>query len=614
MKNFNLRRAVIFIVILGLISASFFFESIILKLLFYVLTIIIISLVIFIRNGKDQTINEENVDETINEEGNLSYQKETKQNTILEKDDSILTDLDLQQRLSNTKVTKLVPQDLNITYRKIALEEIPAGSSGEAQFNYYLEKTLEVIKYVFDAHAAIFFWYRRDRGEIIFYNYAAEEEGFQKFKYSLGTDIISKVIIKENPIYTCNINSNVEESLIKYYRVPIGIKSIAAVPVFINNKVIGVLAIDSKSEDAFGPEHIFTLGRFVRMITIVLNIYDQRYQYELVNQKLDALLDLIGISTREFDERKLMQNFIVLLDKLCEWDVLGIVLYDGSAKTYLLKKVINKTSTDYLGEGLPVDISLDTLIGNVIRSGNSIKLDDSSNNKYFLYRKGTLSDIKGSLIIVPINSNGRIHGAFVLENLKKKKYSDDDVRIVENVANYFAFQLDNLMNKNLLEKYLSIDLETMLLNRQTFERKVSEVTKITGGEKHIGLALITVDRVDKLIMKYSQKVIPKIAKHIAMRLNKEAEDLMELGRLDTLKFGVLFINREPSVDNIWCQKIMQKISGEFIDFEDNKFGVTVSIGYAGGTKNIRAETLFHSAETALNKAVLDGGNKIRTVK
>lgn len=610
MIKFNLKRIIIFVLILGFLVASFLIDSIVIKLILIGLTIIIISLLIFVRD-ETKKVNEV-VDET-NEE-KFSPDNNEKQNQKFETNDKILTEADIRERLLTKKVTQFVPQDLNTNYRKIVLEEIPASASEDVQFNFYLEKTLDVIKYVFMAHSAIFFWYRRDKNQIIFHIHSSDEDELQKLKYELGTDIISKVILTGNPNYTCNINSNVEADLIKYYQMPIGIKSIAAVPVFINNKVIGVLAIDSKSEDAFGPETIYTLGKFVRMITLILNIYDKKFNIELVNQKFDALLELIGNSTREYDDRKLIQNFIVVLDKFLEWDVLGIVLYDAGAKTYILKKVVNRTSIDYMGEGLPVDISLETLIGNAIRSGNSVKIDDSSYNKYFLYRKNALSDIKGSLMIVPINSSGRIHGAFVLENLKKKRYFDDDVRLVEKVANYFAFQLDNLLNKNLLEKYLSIDLETMLLNRQTFERKIHEVTKITAGDKHIGLALISVDRVDKLIRKHSQKVIPKIAKHIAMRLNKEAEDLMVIGRLDTLKFGILFINREPSVDNIWCQKIIQKISGEFIDYEDDKFGITVSIGYAGGTKNIRAETLIQSAETALNKAIIDGGNKIRTVK
>jgi transcriptional regulator with GAF, ATPase, and Fis domain len=608
--KFNLKRIIIFVLILGFLVASFLIDSIVIKLILIGLTIIIISLLIFVRD-ETKKVNEI-VDET--DEEKFSPDNNEKQNQKFETNDKILTEADIRERLLTKKVTQFVPQDLNTNYRKIVLEEIPASASEDVQFNFYLEKTLDVIKYVFMAHSAIFFWYRRDKNQIIFHIHSSDEDELQKLKYELGTDIISKVILTGNPNYTCNINSNVEADLIKYYQMPIGIKSIAAVPVFINNKVIGVLAIDSKSEDAFGPETIYTLGKFVRMITLILNIYDKKFNIELVNQKFDALLELIGNSTREYDDRKLIQNFIVVLDKFLEWDVLGIVLYDAGAKTYILKKVVNRTSIDYMGEGLPVDISLETLIGNAIRSGNSVKIDDSSYNKYFLYRKNALSDIKGSLMIVPINSSGRIHGAFVLENLKKKRYFDDDVRLVEKVANYFAFQLDNLLNKNLLEKYLSIDLETMLLNRQTFERKIHEVTKITAGDKHIGLALISVDRVDKLIRKHSQKVIPKIAKHIAMRLNKEAEDLMVIGRLDTLKFGILFINREPSVDNIWCQKIIQKISGEFIDYEDDKFGITVSIGYAGGTKNIRAETLIQSAETALNKAIIDGGNKIRTVK
>lgn len=572
---------------------------------------LIVSLLIFLRNGSSKKF--DTVDET-EYENDLSENEEelTGQNEI---NNTILTEADILERQSKAKITQFVPNDLNAQYKKIANEEIPVSSSSDTQFNFFLEKTLDIIRNYFNAYSAIFFWYRKDKNQIIFYTFSSEEVAFQKLKYEVGTDIISKVILTGNPTYTCNINSNVEADLIKYYQTPIGIKSVAAVPVNFNNRLIGILAIDSKNEDAFGPETIYNLGKFVRLITFILGVYDQKYNIDIVNQKLDALLELIGNSTREYDENKLIQNFIVVLDKFVEWDALGIVLYNAEAKAYILRKVVCRVAVTYMGEGLPVEVNNETLIGHAITEGNSVKIDDASSNTYYLYRKNVFSDIKGSIMIVPISSAGRVtHGAFVLENLKKKKYFDDDVRLVEKVANYFAFQLDNLFNRNLLRKYLSIDLDTMLLNRQTFEKKVNEVAKITSGEKHIGLALISVDRVDKLIKKYSQKVIPKIAKHVAMRLNKEAEELMEIGRVDTLTFGVLFINREPTVDNIWCQKIMQKISNELIDYRDDKFGITVSIGYAGGTKNIRGETLFQAAEFALSKAIDDGGNKIRTYK
>lgn len=611
MIKLNLKRVLVFLGILGLLVASLQTDLIYLRLILIGLIMLIVSLLIFLRNGSSKKF--DTVDET-EYENDLSENEEelTGQNEI---NNTILTEADILERQSKAKITQFVPNDLNAQYKKIANEEIPVSSSSDTQFNFFLEKTLDIIRNYFNAYSAIFFWYRKDKNQIIFYTFSSEEVAFQKLKYEVGTDIISKVILTGNPTYTCNINSNVEADLIKYYQTPIGIKSVAAVPVSFNNRLIGILAIDSKNEDAFGPETIYNLGKFVRLITFILGVYDQKYNIDIVNQKLDALLELIGNSTREYDENKLIQNFIVVLDKFVEWDALGIVLYNAEAKAYILRKVVCRVAVTYMGEGLPVEVNNETLIGHAITEGNSVKIDDASSNTYYLYRKNVFSDIKGSIMIVPISSAGRVtHGAFVLENLKKKKYFDDDVRLVEKVANYFAFQLDNLFNRNLLRKYLSIDLDTMLLNRQTFEKKVNEVAKITSGEKHIGLALISVDRVDKLIKKYSQKVIPKIAKHVAMRLNKEAEELMEIGRVDTLTFGVLFINREPTVDNIWCQKIMQKISNELIDYRDDKFGITVSIGYAGGTKNIRGETLFQAAEFALSKAIDDGGNKIRTYK
>lgn len=613
MVKINLKRILILLILLSFLSGAILIDYLIVKIILTGIAIILISFIIFFRNGNVKTEPKfsSETDYNIDEDEEVINNS----NLNIEQNDKILTDLDIQERAISRKISQLIPQDLNEQYKKIVFEPIPSSSSVESQFNFILEKILDVIKHVFLAHSAIFFWYRKDKGQIIFHNFSSDETNLQKIKYPIGSDIISKVIISGNPNYTCNINSNVESDLIKYYHGPIGIRSIAAVPVYLNEKIIGVLAVDSKSEDAFGPETIYTLGKFVRMITLILSIYDEKFNIELVNQKLDALLELIGSSTRELSEKRLIQSFIVLLDKFLEWDVLGIVLYDSEAKNYILKKLVNRTSIDYMGESLPVDTTEDTLIGTSLKRGNSIRIDDSGVNKYFLFRKNAPSDIKGSLMIVPITSNGRIHGAFVFESLKKKIYTDDDVRLVEKVASYFASQLDFLLNKLLLENYLSIDLETMLFNRSTFEKRVQEeLTKFKTTDMHIGLALIVVDKVDKIVKKYSQKVIPKIAKHIALQLSKEAEDLMLIGRLENLKFGVLFLNRDSASDNVWCQKILQKISGESIFYEEQEIGITVSIGYAGGVKIVRAETLFNLADTALNKAILDGGNRIRTTK
>lgn len=84
-------------------------------------------------------------------------------------------------------------------------------------------------------------------------------------------------------------------------------------------------AVDSKVEDAFGPETIFTLGKFVRMITLILSIYDEKFNIEMSNQKLDAVLELVGNNTTPSDERRLIQSIIVVLDKFLEWDVLGVI-------------------------------------------------------------------------------------------------------------------------------------------------------------------------------------------------------------------------------------------------------------------------------------------------
>lgn len=607
----NFKRAITLAVLLVFVLISILVENPIIKYVFIGLTIVIISFIIFFRDGESSIQSKENSNDTSTEDDTENYDTDSGSNTKF--NDKILTEEDLKLQTS-PRISQLIPKDLSEQYRRIACEPVP-GVSEDIQFNFVLEKTLELIKDIMLAHSVIFFWYRRDRGQIIFHNYVSEEKELQKIKFQIGSDLISKVIITAQPTYTSNINSNVEADLIRYYPHPVGIKSVAAVPVFLNEKLIGVLAVDSKSDDAFGSESIYSLGRFVRLITLILSIYDEKFNVELINQKLEALLELIGLSTRELDEKKLVQNFIVVLDKFIEWDVLAIVLYDVNIKNFVLKKVVNRTPTDYLGEGSPIDIGQDTLVGKSISSQYSIRIDDTGSNKYSIYRKNDGSNIKGSMMIIPINSGNIVYGAIVIESLKKKLYTDDDVRLIEKVTSHLGNQLDNLITKKILNDYLSIDLETLLLNKSTFEKRVKEeLLKFKNTDMHIGLALIKVDKSENLIKKYSEKVIPKIAKHIALQLTKETEELMLLGRLEPLKFGVLFLNRDSAADNIWCQKIILKIASEMISYGDHQFAITVSVGYAGGVKLIKAETLFNSAETALNRAILDGGNKIRTIK
>lgn len=606
----NIKQVILLGFIIILIVLNLVIQSSLLKVIFAFLVIITIGYIVFFRNGQFSLRQSKIAYSDNYYDDNV---KETEINTSVAHE-RIMTEDDLLFEKQTAKITPFVPSNLKDDYYIIANQPIPTSTNEDTRFNFILEKILEVIKIILPAYSVIFFWYNKRKGQVIVHTYASDSHEIQNIRYDLSDDVVSKVVMTNSPEFLSNINSNVEASLIRYYKNPIGIKSVVAVPIYYNEQLIGVLVADSKSDDSFGAETVYLLGRFVRLITLNLSVFDEKYNVSQINQKFDSIINLIAFNYKGINETILIQKLIVSFGNLLEWDVFAIVLYNSNYRQYLIQKVTNHSSLIYSGEGTQIDLE-GTLVGKSIQTGNSIKIDDSSSSGYFVYKVNQTSSIQGSIIITPIISPNMVYGAFVFENLKKDFYTNEDVRLIEKIASFFSSQLDALYNLKLLNEYLSIDLDTMLLNKTNFEKRVQEeLTKFKFTQMNVGFAYIVVDKANKLLQQFSDKISAKIAKHVTFYLNKYAEDLMLFGRVDKFKFGVLFLNKEDTDAYLWCEKIRQAINKDLLSYENQQVNLSVSIGYTGGKKHTNVETLFNDAEIALNKALSEGGNKVKSIK
>ena len=62
----------------------------------------------------------------------------------------------------------------------------------------------------------------------------------------------------------------------------------------------GVLVVDSKAPDAFGIETVYSLGRFVRIIAIIISLFDEKFSGSTSEQRLETLLNILK-TERKFD-------------------------------------------------------------------------------------------------------------------------------------------------------------------------------------------------------------------------------------------------------------------------------------------------------------------------
>src|ERR1035437_10552589 len=157
--------------------------------------------------------------------------------------------------------------------------------------------------------------------------YISNSTDFSNRKFDVEDDILSKIVQKGEPELLSDISSAAEADVIRYYNTPQQVRSFVGVPLFYDKSLIAIIAIDSKMEDAFGIETIFSLGRFVRLVTILIAIFEEKHTESVSQQRLKGILNLIKPDQKIESIDDLTSSIEESVNLLIPWDAFVFVFY-----------------------------------------------------------------------------------------------------------------------------------------------------------------------------------------------------------------------------------------------------------------------------------------------
>ena len=489
------KRILIFIIVPVLTALPFFTDDFIIKIICAALTVIYVGFIIFLRDSvrdeepisKSSSIKEKEFDDLSSDNMESSFDNDHNYQTDFgedfkiiskEKNLEIITAENFTPSLNSGKKNAFKPPDLKENYLTIAKEPIPQDLSSNQQFVFLLEKILNVIKEAYMAHTAVFFWYKEDSKKLLLEKFVSRSEEITQRKFDLEDDVLSNIVKTQEP-EILSVTPNAEADVIRYYNNPQGIKSFVGVPLFYGNRLRGILALDSKEQDYFGIEHIYSLGRFVRIISILISIFDDRHSESISEKRLTALLNVLS-QDRTFDkEHEIISVLESSIKELVDWDVFTFVYFDAEKEKFNTLKVFNKTSLKYVGENLEVELK-GTIIGQAIMTGTPVKIDDTSEAEYHRFSFSEDITFDGSFLAVPLLYNEQIFGVLCFESLKKNYYSNSDVKFIKNAVKVFAFIVYTFSTQNVLKSFISYDMETNTLNPKTFIERFKNYLDVEG--------------------------------------------------------------------------------------------------------------------------------------
>mgnify|MGYP005833863161 FL=1 len=488
------------------------------------------------------------------------------------------------------------------------------------EFDFLLTKVLGVIKEVLFAHSAAFFWFNREKKQMVLEAIASDNVSYQTTRrFPIGEDLVSKVATSGKPEFVTEVNPKSEPDLIKYYDTPASIKSFIGVPVFFKrgttdvaiDQPVAVIAVDSKTSDEFGQETLLLLGKFTKLISAFIKSYNDKYELLLDAELLNSIKRLQERIKKDFSITTIVQALAEESSKIIAWHFLAVVLFDEIKHSWIVKKVTNRSNEKYITIDQPIDFP-DSIAGKVIKSNTYVLIDDMANESIPRFKENENINASGSLIAVPISSINKCYGALIIENCEKYSYTRRDLDMLYRLGENCAAALEVFYLQEIINEYVIIDDVTGTYSKKFFlQRLDEELQRADDNGSELSLLFITIDKGDELRDRFGLDGFERINATVARAIRSCVRNYDLVGFFERDRFGVLLINTAANDAYIWAEKIRKHIAGLIINLEGKSFSITISIGVAGALEGMKKEELIGNTSAVLGTASQAGGNVVR---
>ena len=190
------------------------------------------------------------------------------------------------------------------------------------------------------------------------------------------------------------------------------IQSEMAVPMIVEDSVIGVISLDSNRMNAFTEEHLKIVSILANQAALIFKNLQTFRSLKQKNKIQQVLIEISKIITNSLDRDEIFQAIMQLVEKTLKLEKGSLILYDETAHNLRLVAAVGLSSEELdkgvyqIGEGIT---------GKVFESGEPMLIHSVANDPHFLDRVGYLSHFKHdpqnvALLSSPVKSDFSVIG------------------------------------------------------------------------------------------------------------------------------------------------------------------------------------------------------------
>ncbi|HLH79279.1 MAG TPA: GAF domain-containing protein [Chthonomonas sp.] len=290
-------------------------------------------------------------------------------------------------------------------------------------------------------------------------------------------------------------------------------RTAALVPVYYNNRIVGVLAALNRQENdtllarpALDEEDIDILETLAGIVSLAQSVADTNYLAREHSRELNVFYDAIRSISSSLNLQEVVDKVLDIACRHMEHHAAALFLLNDE-HTHLIIAAERNLSQEESERQLSVENSL---VSQVLHQARSFLIADVEEQPDF----EDISDPPRALsaLIVPIRNGEEVHGLIMLTSLQRHAYNPDDLRLLTALGLHAGIAIENA---ELYEEALRQATEASALYE--FSQQINSTLEIQEILDYVADCVCNLLEVDRLTIRLYDRdkelLIPRLIRH-----------------------------------------------------------------------------------------------------
>ncbi len=395
-----------------------------------------------------------------------------------------------------------------------------------------------------------------------------------------------------------------------YYKREEKVCSALAAPVLDNNRVLGLLIVDSLEPDAFSRKDEKLLLSFAERVR-------EAYQHALLLRKtateagkFKGLTELAQRLNNTLDMDEILSVVLRAVGSILAHDSVVVTLWneDQTQQQVVtgegeMAQPLNQR-TFALGK---------SLVGWVIREKKYLynpRLKERSRN-IPIFAKRIDPKAAQSLLCYPLNMGDRAIGSLVLLGRTPNMFSPYEIQVAGLVANLAAAAVANSLMYSEMERRAITDGLTGLYNHRLFQERLSmEIERASRTATKLSVVLMDIDHFKNINDTHGHPIGDKVLKSMSKVVQEQVRKIDTAARYGGEEFVLILVGTDAHGALKTAERIRKAVA-KLVFVGESEFSVTISLGIAAYPDDaLKKEQLTERADQALYHAKEHGRNQV----